>query len=562
MATDVQRSDAEKQKIMALLKKMHLFKGLDDHALALIIARLVTRPARSDERIFAEGEFAESFFIILEGKVVITRDVGKGEVETVAHLVAGDYFGEVALLKRTLLRTGTARAETATVLLEMNRLDFQWMLTTFPVIHRDLLRIAKGYELARRKRFKWLQDDETIHVLARRDEMILVYRLVLPVVLVLMGPVGWYVSRQWGFGLFQFAGALGALAGLLWAAWVYFDWENDFYIVTDKRVVYVEKIVLLYDSLQEAPLETIQTVNVSSANFIERWLGYGNVTVETFGGRIHMQFVRDPGRIEVAIKEYWERVTQVVQAKKEEEIRLEVRQRLGLAPPPKPVSAPGPAPARPAPKKRFLEDLFKIRVVENGVITYRKHWFILVAKTWLVLAAVIAMIVAILARLANLYDWLSVSQLFYLFAFVFLALLPYAIYQYLDWRDDRYQLTSREVIDLERKPFQAEIRDSAPLENILSIQHKRDTLLKLLLNFGTVAINAGNKELTFDNIYDPAAVQKEIFEYRLRRVTQIQADRDRGNREYVEKLVDLYAEYLPEYLASRTNTQTPPEGKR
>ena len=548
----VERTDAEKQKIIALLKQMYLFKGLNDAALEKLIGWLVTRPVRADERIFAEREFAQSFFIILEGYVQITRVVGKDETVVVANMIQGDYFGEVALLNRTL-RTGEARAKTPTILLEINLEDFQTMLQEFPAVRKDLMRVASGYEVARRKHFKWLREDETIHVLARRDQWVLVYHLAGPVVLGLLGL--WALSESFlvDAPILRFAGIIGSAAGLIWGLWAYVDWENDYYVVTDKRVVYVEKIVLLYDSIQEAPLETIQTVNVSSANFIERWLGYGHVTVETFGGKIFMRYVRDPHRVEIALKEYWDRVITNVSQVQEAEIRREVRQRLGLDAPPKPGAAPvaKSAASAPPPKKSFLEDLLKIRLVEGNVITYRKHWFILLKKIWPILLFLMLMLGLILARAVDMIAFASVRSLFLAFLGSLLLSSPILAYQYVDWRDDRYQLTHREVIDLERKPFQQEIRDSAPLENILSMEHRRDNFIKLLLNYGTVSINAGNKELTFDDVYDPAAVQSEISDARFRDKNKRTAQTEKAQRDHVEKLVDVYSEYLPEYLEKK-----------
>jgi signal-transduction protein with cAMP-binding, CBS, and nucleotidyltransferase domain len=186
MAEGIERTTAEKQKITALMKQMHLFKILSDADLEKIIDRLVTRPVRTDERIFAESQYAEGFYIVLEGQVQITRQMDKDEVAVVANMVKGDYFGELALLNRTL-RTGEARAKSPTTLLEMNEENFQWMLQEFPDVKRDLVRIASGYEIARRKRFKWLGEDETIHVLLRRDVWILVYHLFGPVILGLLG---------------------------------------------------------------------------------------------------------------------------------------------------------------------------------------------------------------------------------------------------------------------------------------------------------------------------------------------------------------------------------------
>jgi hypothetical protein len=45
------------------------------------------------------------------------------------------------------------------------------------------------------------------------------------------------------------------------------------------------------------------------------------------------------------------------------------------------------------------------------------------------------------------------------------------------------------------------------------VQFKRKGIIGLVLNFGTVRIQIGNEELTFDNVYDPAAIQAEVFSY-------------------------------------------------
>lgn len=36
------------------------------------------------------------------------------------------------------------------------------------------------------------------------------------------------------------------------------------------------------------------------------------------------------------------------------------------------------------------------------------------------------------------------------------------VYQYIDWRNDLFQLTANQVIDVDRKPFGRESRRSAP----------------------------------------------------------------------------------------------------
>ena len=85
------------------------------------------------------------------------------------------------------------------------------------------------------------------------------------------------------------------------------------------------------------------------------------------------------------------------------------------------------------------------------------------------------------------------------------------LYQYADWRNDVFQLTPSQIIDLDRKPFGRESRRTAPLENILSIEFERRGIFAMLFNFGTVYISVGNTQLTFNDVYQPSRVQQDIF---------------------------------------------------
>jgi hypothetical protein len=47
-------------------------------------------------------------------------------------------------------------------------------------------------------------------------------------------------------------------------------------------------------------------------------------------------------------------------------------------------------------------------------------------------------------------------------SFLMLVCFLIMIYQYVDWRNDIFQLTPNQVIDLDRKPFGRESRRAAP----------------------------------------------------------------------------------------------------
>jgi hypothetical protein len=87
-------------------------------------------------------------------------------------------------------------------------------------------------------------------------------------------------------------------------------------------------------------------------------------------------------------------------------------------------------------------------------------------------------------------------------------------------------VTDEQILDVYRKPLAREERRVAPLRSIQSIEFERLGIIGLLLNFGTVYIRVGDTQLTFDQVFNPSEVQRELFnriatrEYRERLVEQ------------------------------------------
>jgi CRP-like cAMP-binding protein len=79
------------------LGKIHLFAGLAPPLLRRI-AEVGAVENHSSGVVFAEGDRGDTFYLILEGAVRISRNVpGMGE-EALAVLRAGDSFGEMSLI--------------------------------------------------------------------------------------------------------------------------------------------------------------------------------------------------------------------------------------------------------------------------------------------------------------------------------------------------------------------------------------------------------------------------------------------------------------------------------
>jgi CRP/FNR family transcriptional regulator, cyclic AMP receptor protein len=85
----------------AMLRKVALFDGLSTPQLERIATLLTEREYAAGTRIFDEGQTGEEFYIVLAGKVRISKTVpGIGE-EALAILEPGAHFGEMALVDET-----------------------------------------------------------------------------------------------------------------------------------------------------------------------------------------------------------------------------------------------------------------------------------------------------------------------------------------------------------------------------------------------------------------------------------------------------------------------------
>ena len=112
-----------------LLEKVALFEGLNHAQLRKVAALASTQRFSVGSFVFHEGDTADSMFILVEGKVRISRQVpGMGE-EALAILEKGSYFGEMALIEDSP-RSADAIAHSSCELAVVNRDKLDQLLFT------------------------------------------------------------------------------------------------------------------------------------------------------------------------------------------------------------------------------------------------------------------------------------------------------------------------------------------------------------------------------------------------------------------------------------------------
>jgi hypothetical protein len=110
----------------------------------------------------------------------------------------------------------------------------------------------------------------------------------------------------------------------------------------------------------------------------------------------------------------------------------------------------------------------------------------------------------------------------------------------MDWSNDKYEVTSEQIIDIDRKPFGTESRNAAQLESILGTNYIRHGILGNIFNFGTVNITVGGTQLVFEDVMDPASVQSDIDRRRMARKAKQDEARITAERERMAEWLAAY----------------------
>jgi len=117
--------------VIDLLKQTPLLAGLSRADLEILApsVRVETYPA--GRVILREGRVGTAFYLVVSGSVEAVKGLGTPEEEVIGNMTAGDFFGEIAIMKH-LPRSASARAATETQCLMIQRLHLDSYVEQFP----------------------------------------------------------------------------------------------------------------------------------------------------------------------------------------------------------------------------------------------------------------------------------------------------------------------------------------------------------------------------------------------------------------------------------------------
>ena len=115
------------------------FPGLEGDELEHLIAVARKRSFQTGTLVVREEEAGQTFFVILDGQVEVTKRLDDQAWRVLRRHGPGEFFGEMALIETTP-RTATVRTLVPSTLLEINKDDFDAVLSQHPSMALTVMR--------------------------------------------------------------------------------------------------------------------------------------------------------------------------------------------------------------------------------------------------------------------------------------------------------------------------------------------------------------------------------------------------------------------------------------
>ena len=120
----------------AALRALPILQSLSQSFLETLSSRFSAESCDQGSVVFEEGSKGDKLYILVQGKVDVSRSDAENEKVQIAVLNDGDYFGEMALL-RDEPRTATVKARTPCTFLTLDKKQFDKLLDDAPGLRSE-----------------------------------------------------------------------------------------------------------------------------------------------------------------------------------------------------------------------------------------------------------------------------------------------------------------------------------------------------------------------------------------------------------------------------------------
>ncbi len=530
-------------EVMTVLRRHFTFSKLSDGEFRELLTLLRTKIVPRAMILVQQGEGKDTdLFVVRRGRLAIRAVEENGRDPVVSIAKPGDMLNEMAFLTgRPAERTIETVDEVQ--LWHIKRDDFTALLADHESLaeHLQYTDEVQAYR-DKSKQFEGQRPGEQVlwrsykHWWVLFRSLWLTYLLSIAMLAVVIPPTNSFFTAISGPLLTVLA--VIVIGNVVWNL---IDYLNDYYIVTDQRVIHRERVVLIYDTQDETPMGKVQNVTVDRPGFLYTLFDMGNLRIETQGTRANIQFefAPKPELPNKLILDRRDRARIESRASERSRVRVELVQEMGVAK--TDAGGKGNDGEKEQSKQagmgkrlaigwgNFQRNVLpRLRLDRGNEIVYRKHWLNLIGTALIPFLLAVGYTFAVLLIRLRVPD---LSALIFSMPFVIFTILVgvvlwgWFIWQYENWRNDLYILTSDRLIDLKRTPFglRGETKRTASLENVQNVTATTRGFIDTLFNVGDVDVRTGgvDNELNFARVYAPRRVQGDI----VKRLEEFQNDK-------------------------------------
>jgi CRP-like cAMP-binding protein len=492
------------------LQRLELFRCLPPDVLQQLAGKAEKQTYHGEGVILRQGMRAAYFYAVLSGQVRAYQDAGAGKTRTIANWAEGEFFGAEALLDGTAYNM-TVEGLLPGELLWLDVATFNWLRARSPEWAHQVSTIIRLRAEAARESFEGQNPEDEINVVfARRSIYALFEVLFAPALIALILLVALVVAAAFGepaspvTNLIVFMIVVGAIPLALWVGYAVWDWHNDDMIVTNKRVIHIERRPLADAFREEAPIQKVQQVGTVSPTWWARLLGYKTLNIQTASMSPDVSFwgLAEADWIGDQIRATRDKAKARDSLEKQEGKRKYLSRVMGYANGAD-VAPPGAG-----------------SLAGAETIVWRRHLWVLIRKSILPVLAIIGYVTlwlilggpgTLLSSQVAWWGWL-------LFLVPLVFLFVWLAFRFLDWYYDRYTVTNSEIIDqiLVLRLFPLVVREQRRtilFESVQNVDSEIRGIVHRLLRLGrvTISTSGGAEPVRFESVYDPQHIQQTLF---------------------------------------------------
>jgi len=489
-----------RENLINTISKVFPFNLLSSEKINTLVEKSEVVFFKEGNLVFLEGASASNFYVIYEGLIEILVEEHQ-TLRRINSLHGGDYFGE-DVFKQSNVRRSTARVMKDVLLIRISKKLMDDLISENPELAQAFHIITGTYTRLFDLRFRDLSH-ETVYFIGNPHFFVFLSKLafsllimLFPVLIVFFLASNSLLSDSALIGL----SVLGAVLFFLQAFWHYLEWRNDYYVLTGKRVINLARNLINFESKFEIPLSAINNLEIKKSFFGQN-INFGDLIVRTYTGETILKSVPSVSEVQsfLVLLVAMDKASRKIDERKSFERIVDNT----LTANKKNLDMDG------------KQEADSAGLAETGIdltqTILHTHWIILLKKVFFPSLLLVSIILLLFFFIANNIPVIDSKPGIILVGFILIGTFLWWLYQFFDWWNDQYCITSDQIIDIYRKPFGTENRRTASVLNIQSIRFERKGLLGLLLNFGTVYIRVGDEEFTFDNVSDPARIQEKLF---------------------------------------------------